>query len=163
MVKIPIDSLDTAVLTCPSCGRKKVMQVSCFELTEPETRVRLRCACEKQSEVILKKMDLRSSNLKLPGTYATQGETKQYGRITVKRLNSIGLVFTIIVGRDLPVGQKLLLEFVLDDVKQSIVRKEAIVVATHMRHVSVRFLCPDHFDNLGPYLFFNQLDVVQTV
>ncbi|MFH1155747.1 MAG: hypothetical protein V1793_18215 [Pseudomonadota bacterium] len=161
--KITIDSLDTTRLTCPCCARQKTIQVSALELSKPETRVRVRCICGSYCHVILEKKDQRANDLRLPGTFSTHGGSKQYGRMTVKRLNSLGLVFTVIVGLDLAAGQKLLLEFVLDDVKQSIVRKEAVVIAVNQRHVSVRFTCPDHFDNLGPYIFFNRLNAPEAV
>ena len=158
--KISIDSLDTATLVCPSCGRRKVLQVSTLSLSRLETRVKANCACGRQCHVILVKQDLRKSDLQLPGTYATPGASKRQGRMTVKRLNSRGLVFMINTGQDLPVGQKLCVELVLDDVKQSIVKKEAVVLAAGQRFISARFSCPDHFDNLGPYLFFNRLDIL---
>jgi hypothetical protein len=163
MERVLVDGLDTATVTCPSCGGKKVIQVSALPLSGPETRVRARCSCGHCCHVILERLDLRAADLQLPGTYTTHGAVKEYGRMTVRRLNRAGLVFMVTVGRDLFPGQKLFLEFVLDDVKQSIVRKEGVVAAANRRHVSVRFLSLDHFDNLGPYLFFNRLDVAGTV
>ena len=50
-------------------------------------------------------------------------------------------------------------EFVLDDAKQSVVTKDVRVLARNGRYLTAAFLSKDHYDNLGPYLFFNKLYV----
>jgi hypothetical protein len=54
-------------------------------------------------------------------------------------------------------GLKLFLEFVLDDPKQSIVKKEVVVTAQKGKYLSAEFISDSHADNLGPYLFLNKL------
>lgn len=61
-------------------------------------------------------------------------------------------------GTHLP-GIDLNVEFVLDDAKQSVVTKEVRVLARNGRYLTAEFLSKEHFDNLGPYLFFNKLYV----
>ncbi len=54
-------------------------------------------------------------------------------------------------------GIKVFLEFVLDDAKQSIVKKEVLVKAHQGKYLSAEFTSPEHDDNLGPYLSFHKL------
>ncbi len=56
-------------------------------------------------------------------------------------------------------GVSLKIEFVLDDAKQSLVRKEVRVLARDGRYLTAEFISKEHYDNLGPYLFFNKLYV----
>ncbi len=53
-------------------------------------------------------------------------------------------------------GLNLMLEFVLDDIKQSIVKKQVRVLARNDRYLTAEFTSTEHHDNLGPYLFFNK-------
>jgi hypothetical protein len=50
-----------------------------------------------------------------------------------------------------------MIEFVLDDPKQSIVKKKVVVKARQDKYLSTQFVSEEHYDNLRPYLFFNKL------
>jgi hypothetical protein len=92
----------------------------------------------------------------LLGTFAsTNGELS--GKMIIKKLNSRGLMFRTNIDHNLLPGLRLVLEFVLDDAKQSMVKKAVKVTAKKGRYVTVEFTSHDHQDNLGPYLDFHKL------
>jgi len=77
----------------------------------------------------------------------------------IKRLNSKGITLKTNMDQKILPGQDLVLEFVLDDGKQSIVKKQVRVLARNGRYLTAEFTEEEHDDNLGPYLFFNKLYV----
>lgn len=156
--KILINSLDTATLVCPHCGQKSVIQVSEYKLSKEITRIKCRCLCGNTYPAILEKRNFSQKDVQLSGTYQRVGKIFQNGGMTVKRINSRGLTLRINTNttRKIRPGQKLKLEFVLDDAKQSIVKRHVVVTAAGGRFVTVDFNSQEHFDNLGHYLLFNK-------
>jgi hypothetical protein len=154
--KIVIDSLDTATFICPCCNRKKTLLLAQYRIEKP-TRIRYRCGCKETFCAVLERRGKTSREMHLMGTCTSSGEKPWSGRMTVKRLNARGVTLMLNIRQKVMVGNRLLLEFVLDDAKQSIVKKQVVVTATDGPSVSAVFLSQEHFDNLGPYLFFNKL------
>lgn len=155
--KIFIDSLDTAQFACPECNREKVMQLSEYKIRRRTTRVRCKCKCGHINMVTLKKQIESIQNTQLLGTFSTANRTGCSGKMIIKKLNSKGILLRTNIEQNILPGLKLLLEFVLDDAKQSIVRKEVVVKAKKGKYLSAEFTTSEHADNLGPYLFFNKL------
>lgn len=154
---LTIDSLDTAVFVCPECKKTKILQLTSYKVTRPETRVKCKCSCGYTTSVILEKKYLCNKDIRLSGTFVTREKTRISGRMIIKRLNSKGLMLKTNLEQNILPGLKMFLEFVLDDAKQSIVKKEVVVRARQGKYLSAEFTSDEHYDNLGPYLFFNKL------
>ena len=157
--RIKISSLDTARLTCPECRRTKTLQLSEYELMKRITRVRFSCSCGHVFFVALEKKSGQDKQTHLCGTYVARGPVRCAGKMVIKRLNSSGLTLRTNLEQQLPAGMTLVLEFVLDDAKQSVVKKEVTVLAKKGKYLTAEFTEKEHYDNLGPYLFFNKLYV----
>ena len=153
---ILIDSLDTARFACPECHREKIMQLSEYSIKRQNTKVKCTCSCGHTYMVVLEKKE-SAHDTQLLGTFISKGRMECRGKMIIKRLNSKGLTLRINVDQHILPGLKLFLEFVLDDAKQSIVKKEVVVRAKKGKYLSAEFTSDEHHDNLGPYLFFNKL------
>ncbi|THB73426.1 MAG: hypothetical protein D3926_23685 [Desulfobacteraceae bacterium] len=156
---IRIDSLDTAVFVCPECKKTKVLQLSSYRIEKRRTTVKCKCGCGHASNAILEKQYDHLGETCLLGTFMTRQKTRSKGKMIIKKLNSKGLMLRTNIEQNILPGLKLFLEFVLDDAKQSIVKKEVIVKARKGKYLSAEFTSEEHFDNLGPYLFFNKLNI----
>jgi hypothetical protein len=152
-----IDSLDTAVFVCPECKKTKILQLTPYKVTRPSTRVRCKCRCGYTTVVVLEKKYHAGKETRLSGTFVTKEKTGCSGRMIIKKLNSKGLMLKTNLEQNILPGLKMFLEFVLDDAKQSIVKKEVVVRARQGKYLSAEFTSKEHYDNLGPYLFFNKL------
>lgn len=154
---ITIDHIDTAVFVCPECQKTKVLQLSQYKFTKPRTTVTCRCSCGHSCKVILEKRYNLFGDTHLLGTFLTSEKKRNSGKMTIKKLNSKGLMLKTNIEQNILPGLKMFLEFVLDDAKQSIVKKEVVVKASKGKYLSAEFTSDEHYDNLGPYLFFNKL------
>ncbi len=155
--KILIDSLDTARFACPECNRGKTMQLSGHNIIKRVTKVRCKCRCGHTYMVTLEKIAESIQKTQLLGTFISKGQIRCSGKMIIKKLNSKGIMLKTNIEQNMIPGLKLFLEFVLDDAKQSIVKKEVVVKAKKGKYLSAEFLSEEHYDNLGPYLFFNKL------
>ncbi len=154
-----IDSLETAQFACPECSREKIMQLSEYNIKRRITRVRVKCRCGHTYMVTLEKQFESIQNTLLLGTFNSPETAGCSGKMIIKKLNSKGILLRTNIEQNILPGLKLLLEFVLDDPKQSIVKKEVVVKAKKGKYLSAEFTTCEHADNLGPYLFFNKLYV----
>lgn len=157
--RIRIDELDTARLACTHCKRRKILQLSGHKLMKSETRVKYKCTCGQTSYAILEKRRNGERETRLAGTFISTGKQRYAGKMTIKKISSNGITLKTNLEQRITPGLNLLLEFVLDDAKQSIVQKEVRVLAKNGRYLTAEFLSKEHYDNLGPYLFFNKLYV----
>ncbi|MCP4023417.1 MAG: hypothetical protein GY729_16350 [Desulfobacteraceae bacterium] len=154
---IKIDSLDTAKFACPECKKTKVMQLSEYNLKNNRTKVKCNCRCGHSFKIVLEKKLNISHETELIGTFVSSGQIKCSGKMIIKKLNSSGILFKTNLEQRIIPGLRIMVEFVLDDPKQSIVKKEVVVKAKQGKYFSANFVSSDHYDNLGPYLFFNKL------
>ena len=154
---VMIDCLDMAEIVCPECGRKKIFQLSKYTIRNKKVKVRCRCKCSHVYSVFMQKRDDAGHKTHLAGTYIIRGRNRGIGKMIVKKISAKGLMLKTSLGENLMPGLKMMLEFVLDDVKQSIVRKEVVVRACQGHYLSAEFTSEDHRDNLGPYIFFHRM------
>ncbi|WP_300460244.1 hypothetical protein [Desulfobacula sp.] len=152
-----IDSLDTARFACPKCHQGKIIQISEYNIKKKKVNVKVKCRCGNTYGVILEKKSVSTQNTLLLGTFTSKGPKNCSGKVIIKRLNSKGLIIKTNIQQNILPGFKLFVEFVLDDAKQSIVKKDVIVTAKKGKYLSAEFTSNEHYDNLGPYLFFNKL------
>lgn len=157
--RVKITTLDTARLTCPECSQTRILQLSEYKLSKRFNRVKYTCNCGHTYMAILEKRSGREKTISLAGTFSTTGKEQLTGRMVIIRLNSDGLTLRTNTDEKLLPGITLKVEFVLDDPKQSVVTKDVRIQAKKGRYLTAEFIKKEHFDNLGPYLFFNKLYV----
>lgn len=157
--RVKISSLDTALVTCPECRRTKTLQLSEYRLIKRHTRVKYTCRCGHTYMATLERRSDREKPICLAGTFSSAGNGRSAGKMVIEKLNSEGLTLKTNLEQKLLPGTSLNVEFVLDDAKQSVVKKNVKVLARNGRYLTAEFISKEHFDNLGPYLFFKKLYV----
>jgi hypothetical protein len=75
------------------------------------------------------------------------------GLIKVKDISQSGIQFSVNSMPEFDVGDKLLIEFTLDDEEHSQIREEGIVRRIQANIVALSFNTTDHYGKLGRYLF----------
>lgn len=155
--RVYMDGLDTARFSCSGCGREKTMQLSAYDIQKNITRIKLKCGCGTVQTLLLEKAQDAQRSVQLLGTYISRDEVQCAGKMTIKKVNSRGLTLKTNIEQKISSGLKLFLEFVLDDAKQSIVKREVVVRARKGQYLTAEFTSAQHHDNLGPYLYSHGL------
>lgn len=95
--------------------------------------------------------------LNLSGVFVSSDQ-KHRGKMVVKHVSIADIRMKFDLSPEIVAGDKLSIEFNLDDQPRSHISKEVIVTGIDGFFVDAEFCSREHYDRLGPYLHFNGLD-----
>lgn len=150
--KVFTDNRGMVVFNCPYCGKSQKNQAEPYR--EIEGPLRIECDCGKTYDV---KIEFRGafrkethleglfSNVSLPGTWM---------KMTVRNLSFDGCSFETLGSHPLRPGDEIRIEFTLDNVKKTKIKKAAVVRSVKGLTVGCQFKqSTEAFDpDLGFYL-----------
>jgi hypothetical protein len=153
--KAYVDENARVVMACPQCGDVKHVNVNSIKEVEDYNRrnIKVRCACKSLFSVSL---DFRKSYRKetrLFGAYKNLSKGKGSGEIRVTNLSMTGMGFITVSSNALSVGDKVKVNFTLDNKKQSEIEKIGKVNRVDGFNVGCEFSKTSQADtDLGFYL-----------
>jgi hypothetical protein len=158
-VKAYINRDQTATFICPQCHKPGLKDVRKYIQRNKYTKLKVTCKCGHQYEAELEKRKKfrRRTNLdgiykyaiKTPDNKISEGACK----MTVTNLSFTGLRVKVHAPPRFAVGDKLTVEFKLDDIRQSLVRKDVLVQNVNGFSAGMEFVFNDPYDSsLGFYL-----------
>ncbi len=159
--KILVDGLETASLTCPQCKKTRQVLLAGYRLPKRYNRLTYHCGCGRHTRAILEKKFDPCPCAGLAGTFRHTGPSPVSGKMTVLKVNQSGITLKTHQDHSIPPGRSLTVEFVLDDPKQSIVRRRVRVLASHGRYLTARFPHCGCNDNLDAYLLFHSFPLIE--
>ena len=119
---------------------------------DKEVKLKYRCLCKHSFSVILERRKYFRKEVKLAGSIIHK---KTKAPFTVTDLSRYGLKITMFRKIDLEIGDRLHIEFTLDDKNRSVVFKDVVVKNIHNKEAGVEFLSHEHYDKFGAYLLFD--------
>lgn len=125
-----------AFITCPYCNLTK--QVSVADLIGKTSKVKVRCRCK---QTFTFEFEFRQSHRKktnLNGIYEVLSG-KGGGRATIEDLSEHGLGFLTSGRNRVQVGQKIMINFSLDDQPQTMLKKRAVIRSVSDNRVGCEF------------------------
>ncbi len=155
VLKVFVSRENSATIRCPSCGATKSFSVERFK--GKSHSIKLRCGCERLFKVDLDFRRAYRKKTSLSGYYAVlivDGDEKgRQLRMLVDNLSSTGMGMTTSGVHGLKVDDVLMVEFVLDDPKQTIINKKVVVRRVLDSRIGCEFQGPSPTDKeLGFYL-----------
>jgi len=152
--KVFITDDNTATFACPKCKRHKTTDVTKYKHIETSVRVKIKCPCGHAYDVILERRRYLRKNINLNGKFIYL-KNDEAGGMTVTDISRYGLRLKLKFPYNFEVGDKLLLDFTLDDKQESFVsNKEVIVRSVKGLSVGAEFAHTEHYDSLGQYLLY---------
>lgn len=153
--KVFITTKNTATFVCPECGNTSIANVSKYAAIDKKVTVNCKCICGHQFKVSLEKRRQYRKATNLPGIYyydRGHGEVDK-GNMRVVDISSNGLKLKFNVERHFDGGERLRVEFHLDDKRHTFIQKEVIVRNTFNNLVGTSFSPHEGDDpSLGFYL-----------
>lgn len=150
--KIFVSSDDTAVISCPHCGRQKTVPVGSYK---GKARVKIKCGCKN---VFAVNLDFRKKFRKktdLYGKFTNYSQKNCCGDIIIKNLSLDGLKFTTKDIDKSKNGDEIEVIFKLDNPDRTRIRKEAVVRNIRKNSIGCEFVKsrqPAFESSLGFYL-----------
>lgn len=171
-----------AKIKCPKCHKSKSVDMSKYMTMDRVIIFKAKCICGHSYTVVLNRRDKFRKTTDFFGVYTnlSSGKEGQKGQMTVLDVSRSGLRLEIshvqlkmkehdVSGitdeqatlehkiqkpaDEINVGDKLLVEFRLDDTKKTLVKKEVIIRWMKMPYIGVEFSAPSLYDgSLGFYM-----------
>lgn len=159
MQKVFVTSDHKATLTCPECNRSKIIDASPYVKLSGTVKIRVKCPCGYRQPFELERRRHFRKTVNFLGSFSgtTEGRHRDGGRMVVRDLSRAGLKMLLNENSSLRIGDKILVEFQLDDLKGSSIRKESVVRRINGFDLAAEFLPADPSDPntraLSFYLF----------
>lgn len=153
MEKVHISTSNTATFVCPNCENTSTVDVSKYAKVEKRVTVNVKCRCGHRFTVVLEKRKKYRKQTNLPGTYTNLDVDNDKGIMAVMDISGTGLKLKLNVSRNFKIGDRLKVEFQLDDKRHTSITKKVVVQNISDHYVGVAF-APGEPDDpaLGFYL-----------
>ena len=143
---------NTAVLSCPDCGRQKVIPVDSFR--GYKHKLKIKCSCNKKFAVCLEFRKRVRKKTYLRGIYTNHSQNNSSGNLVIRDISVAGLQFTSLDAQNFKEGDELTVEFALDDEHRTEINKEVIVRDVRKNSIGCEFERSDEFAFDGPLGFY---------
>ena len=154
-IKAFIDDEGKAVITCPECQAVRIVDVTGYAKLDHVVRFRVRCPCNHSYRVILERRKYFRKSVSLTGVCLFRNGMVRVS-VKVRNLSRRGLRVELMREMHVGVGDKVIVEFRLDDEKRTLVRKDAVVRAVMGSCLGMEFFSIDPYNvydkALGFYL-----------
>ena len=159
MQKVSVSSDHTITFKCPKCNEPKTVDVSSYENLEKAERVKVKCACGNIYFALIEKRKQFRRITNFPGTFThiVSDIPRDKGTMVVTDVSRTGLKIKINTKRDFFIGDKLMVEFHLDDKNRSLIKKECIIKKDFGLEFGIEFISVHPSDPsdraIGFYMF----------
>lgn len=135
--KVFINNESRATFVCPACNKSTTADVGDQKDAETVVKIQHKCSCGHSHTVLLERRHFYRKDVDIPGEYILDGLKKN---MTVKDISRHGLKFYSEPNEQtLKIGDKLYLEFRLDNGENLLIKKEGIVKRASDQGVRVEF------------------------
>lgn len=158
--KVYITSNQEITFTCPECLHPRIVGINDHEELKKATNVRVTCRrCGHKYRATIERRQQYRKSVNFPGTYThmVKGRFRGKGYMTVVDLSRTGLKLKLNEKATFNAGDRLVLEFTLDDANHSPIKKEVEIKKIDKTELGVAFLSMHPSDPsdkaLGFYMF----------
>lgn len=149
--KIYVADDGRATITCPHCGLTRQARVDQYR--GRKHTIKVNCSCDLSFPVSLEFRRTYRKKTDLKGTYRILSGDGGGGQVAIRDLSRNGIGFTVSGIHSIRIGQRVLIDFTLDNRKQSRLQKEAVVRSVDNNLIGCEFNNQQAFEkDLGFYL-----------
>ena len=157
--KFYITSENKVIIKCPKCSKTSPTDAKQFITSKREVKGKIKCPCGESFSFVIERRKNFRKQISIPGRYKITAPSSKSttGNMVVKDISKTGLKITPIGSCTFLEGDKLLLEFKLDDKQFTEIKIEGVVVNVMGNQIGVKFCIKDPYDPnlkaIGFYLF----------
>ncbi len=140
---------------CPVCEKGVIRDLSQFTESQTAVRLKCKCSCGNIYRVLVERRRHFRQTVSLVGMFTFKGNNGRptKGLIKIRDISKSGIQFSVNSMPEFKVGDRLTIEFTLDDEDRSQIREDGIVQRIHSNVIGFSFKTTDHYGKLGQYLF----------
>ncbi len=140
--KVFVSADSTATFVCPECSRARTEDVSLYLEADRPLKAKISCKCGHRFETMVDRRKHYRKPTNLVGIYLIE-EKAVTGQMTVKDISRGGLKFHIHTKPAFQVGNRVVVEFRLDDRNKTMVSKPVIIRKIKEGYVGAQFISVD--------------------
>ncbi|MGD2272486.1 MAG: PilZ domain-containing protein [Desulfobacterales bacterium] len=139
--KVYITRNNLVTFTCPKCEQPRVVNIADHPELEKTDKAKVKCPCGHKYNVIIERRKQYRVETNFAGEFRQIADDREIDRglMTVVDMSRTGLKLKLNVQRKLKVGDKLLLEFRLDDPHRTLIQKEVVIKKIFGLELGVEF------------------------
>ena len=130
-----------AVLTCPYCNEQKAILANSF--TGFKRKLKVKCYCKQSFLVLLEFRRHFRKRAIMNGTYSNHSHNCSSGNLIIQDVSLGGISFTSLDIKNFKVGDEFRIDFTLNDIHQTEIKKDVIVRNIRQRTVGCEFKQPE--------------------
>jgi len=138
LTKVFMNEENIATFVCPKCEKSKTSDVSKYKDIDQAVKIKVRCPCTNVYSVLLERRKYYRKEVNLPGTYKCSQKNLK-GPMKVKDLSRFGLKFDAGSTHIVSAGDRISVEFTLDDSHKTVIQKDAVVRTVHDAIIGAEF------------------------
>lgn len=163
MEKIFVNDNKTIHVSCPKCGHGRNKDVSKYlDLSlDQAIQFKYHCPCGHSFSLQVERRRYVRKKVNFKGTliFNRQKYNIMILDILVLDISRYGLKIKLVDKFKIEKGQRITINFQLDDKYRSKVSKEAVVKNLNFPTIGVEFLSHNHYDKFGAYILFYFNDI----
>jgi hypothetical protein len=141
-IKAFIDGEGKAVIKCPECHEVRRVDVTGYAKLERFVRFNVKCPCSHTYKVVLERREYFRRQVQLTGMCLIQNGAQGVD-VYIRDLSRKGLRIELMKDAEITLGEKVMVEFRLDDEKRTLIRKDAVVRSMRGFHIGLEFFSID--------------------
>lgn len=143
-----------ATFICPKCEVSRTANVKKLLKSEIKIKINCKCKCGHQFKAIIERRKFFRKDIELPGFFYSLNDQKKTFMV-VWDISRSGCKLKINpMNNTFSAGERVYIEFNLDDSSNSLIRKEATIRTSKGKYIGLEFDSIEQYDKLGRYLMF---------
>lgn len=143
-----------ATFVCPNCNVSRTADVAKVLKSEIQIKIKCKCKCGHTFKAIIERRKYFRKAIELQGFfYSLTEKIKTFMIVTDISRSGCKLKINS-SNNNFNVGDRVFIEFNLDDSYHSLIRKEGVIRASKDQFLGLEFDSIGEYDNLGRYLMF---------
>ena len=139
--KVYITHNNLVTFSCPKCKQPRVVDLADHPELEQTDKANVKCPCGHKYSVSIERRKQYRVATNFAGEFRQIVDNREIDRglMTVIDMSRTGLKIRLNVKRDLKVGDRLSLEFRLDDAQRTLIQKEVVIKKIFGLELGVEF------------------------
>ena len=143
-----------ATFICPKCEISRTADVSKLLKFEIQIKINCKCKCGHQFKAIVERRKFFRKHIDFTGIFYCVNDLKKTLMVVTDISRSGCKLKVNPSNNNFNIGDKVFIEFNLDDSYKSLIRKEASIRTNNGKYLGLEFDSIDQYDMLGRYLMF---------
>ena len=150
-IRVFLNDHEDGTFICPACNNGVIKHLGKFSQSQTAIRLKCRCKCGHVYGALVERRRFFRKPVNLMGTYFySEGENNpRKGLIKILDISQSGLQFSLNSMPEFKVGDRIIVEFRMDDREQSQIREMGTVKDIRSNKVGLQFDSVDPKDGLG--------------